>query len=1023
MNSFFRFFAKRHKLATLLTVMVILLGISTLMGIKRDIYPEVDFGMMHIMTLYPGASPEDVELNVTNKIEAELESVTGIDYFVSFSMENVSLVMVTLDINMDDQDKIKTDIREAVSRVTDFPEEVTEASLVSEMSSSDMEIIEVGLTGDLPYRDLRDRARLFEKKLKDIPGVSRLKKYGYRDREIKVEVSPEKLVDYQIPMRDIISAIQARNIHGTAGTFESYTSEKDLVTLAQFQDPNQVGDVIVRSSFDGPVIKVKDLSIIKDDFEDERLLSRMNGIPAISFLVFLKKNSDAIRTIDAIKKLIAKENSIYDDINIIFTNDTSRVVRNSFNVVLLNGLMGLILVVMLLPLFLNVRTAFWVAMGIPVTMLGAIYLLPRFGSYLDTITLTGLVLVIGIIVDDAIIIAENVYAHRERGASPIDAAVNGITEVFQPVLTTILTTFLVFAPMFFMPGVFGKFIFVIPLAISLALFISLCEVSIALPAHLARGFEESKKTSMRIWFNPVRDLFRKTLIHVLKLRYLIVILSIGLLAASLWYARNSIKFILFPSGAAQQIFIIVEMPTGTPLNHTSAKIKEIEEIVAQLPDEELASFNTRIGVDVLLDAESETYGAMAVFLTPYTDRSRTADQVVENLRSKTDSLSGFKSINFSINTGGPPVGKPINIRIIGSDDEIRTRLADSVEVFLGTIEGIKDITRDDKGGKDQVVIDIDYEKLSRLGLTVADVAQNVRIAYDGQVVTSVRYGEEDVDFRVMMSENARQNQQYLRNLQVPNNRGRLIPLREVARLKSGPGHSDYRHYNGERTIAIEADLNQDIVIPSEVTEAVFAKYDLDKDWPGMQIGLGGEVVETAESMAGLYRTMVIALIAIYFLLVLLFNSFTQPLLVMIAIPFGIVGVIIAFGIHSEPFSFVAIMGIVGLSGVVVNDSLVLVNHLNKLKKNGGYENMKQLVSDGTADRLRPIIMTTLSTVAALLPLAYGLGGTALFMAPMALALGWGLMFATPITLALLPSLYVIGDDINRIVKRNQKRSY
>jgi multidrug efflux pump subunit AcrB len=503
---------------------------------------------------------------------------------------------------------------------------------------------------------------------------------------------------------------------------------------------------------------------------------------------------------------------------------------------------------------------------------------------------------------------------------------------------------------------------------------------------------------------------------LLKLRYVIVVLAFAILVTSIWYAGNYIKFILFPSESAQQFFVMIEMPTGTPLNVTSTKIKEIEDLVAQLPDDELASFNTRIGVDVMINAESESYGAIGIFLTPYTERNRSADQIVEQLRSKTDSLIGFKDIRYSINTGGPPVGKPINIRIIGSDDAMRTRLADSVESFLGSINGVKDINRDDKGGKDQVVIDIDYDKLSRLGLTVADIAQNVRIAYDGQVVTSVRYGEEDVDFRLMMSEKARQRQQYLKKLQIPNNRGRLIRLSEVAQLKSSPGHSDYRHYDGERTTTITADLAQDIVVPSEVTEAVFNNFDLDKDWPGLQFGIGGEMVETEESMQGLYRTMIIALIAIYFLLVLLFNSFSQPFLVMIAIPFGIIGVIIAFGMHSEPLSFVAIMGVIGLSGVVVNDSLVLVNHLNTLKKTNNFDNMKQLVSVGTADRLRPILMTTLSTVVALLPLAYGLGGTALFMSPMALALGWGLLLATPLTLVLLPCLYIIGNDIKNLLR-------
>jgi len=1024
MKSFFRFFAERHKLASLITVMIIMLGVSTLMGIKRDIYPFVDFGMMHIVTLYPGASPEDVELNVTNKIEEELKTVTGIDNFTSYSMENVSLVMVIIDIDAEDQEKIKTEIRDAVSQVTDFPVEVTESPLVTEMNSSDMEIIEVGLTGDVPYQQLRDQARLFEKKLKNISGVSRLTGYGYRDREIKIEALSEAIERFQIPMREIISAIRLRNIHGTAGSFESYTSEKDLVTLAQFEDPIEVGDVIVRSSFDGPIIKVKDLAIINDDFEDARLLSRINGKPAISYLVLLEKNSDAIRTIEAVKELIERENEIHTDTKVVYANDTSVVVKNSFNVVLTNGLLGLILVVILLPVFLNIRTAFWVAMGIPITMLGAIFLLPKFDSYLDTITLTGLVLVIGIIVDDAIIVAENIYARWEKGDSPIDATVNGISEVFSPVLTTVMTTFLVFAPMFFMPGIFGKFIFVIPLAISLALFISLGEVMIILPAHLLKGLKKVKssaKSSGNNWFNPIREGFGRTLLKALKFRYLFILFSIVVLAGSLWYAGNSIKFILFPSDMAQKFYVLVEMPTGTALKITSEKVKELEQIIATLPDDELASFNTRIGVNVMLNAESENYAAMAVTLTPYTNRTRTADLIVEELRGKTKDLEGFDEIIFSIETGGPPVGKPINIRIIGSDDELRTRLADSVVTFLEVIEGIKDITRADKGGKDQVVIDIDYDKLSRLGLSVADIAQNVRIAYDGEVVTSVRYGEEDVDFRVIMDEKARRNIDYLHNLKIPNVQGRLIPLKEVAKLKSGPGKSNFRHYDGERTITIDADLNQEIITSVEVTDSVFSQFNLEKDWPGIQLGLGGEAVETEESMAGLFRTMIIAVVAIYFLLVLLFNSFTQPFMVMVAIPFGIIGVIITFGLHGEPFSFVAIMGIVGLSGVVVNDSLVMVNHINKLRKESPDMDMKTLVAHGTEDRLRAIVITTLTTVVALLPLAYGLGGTATFMAPMALALGWGLLFATPLTLVIIPCLYLVGYDMGKVFKFRKRK--
>ncbi|UCC44846.1 MAG: efflux RND transporter permease subunit, partial [Candidatus Zixiibacteriota bacterium] len=414
MKSFFRFFAERHKLATLITIMIILLGLSTLVGIKRDIYPLVDFDMMAIMTRYPGASPEDVELNVTNEIEDELKTVTGIDKITSVSMENVSAIMVTIDVDASDPDKIKNEIREAVNRVTDLPPEVTESQRVTELNSGMMDVIEVGLSGNIPYRDLREQARILERKIKNVPGISQINRFGYRTREIKVEVSPEAATRYQIPLREIITAIRGRNIRGTTGTFESYTSEKNLVTLAQFRDPLEVGEVIVRSTFEGPVVKVSDLAVVSDDFEDERVLSHLNGRAAISFLLFNSKTADVIRTCDAVKELVAKERErLPEEIEILHINDESRYVRDSFDVVLTNGWIGLVLVLILLTIFLNFRTAFWVALGIPVALLGTVFMLPVFGMFLDTITLTGMILVIGIIVDDAIIIAENIARRRE----------------------------------------------------------------------------------------------------------------------------------------------------------------------------------------------------------------------------------------------------------------------------------------------------------------------------------------------------------------------------------------------------------------------------------------------------------------------------------------------------------------------------------------------------------------------------------------------------------------------------------
>jgi multidrug efflux pump subunit AcrB len=1022
MKQIFRFFAERHTFAIIFTSMIVVLGLGTLRHIQRDMFPRVDFGEVIITTRYPGASPEDVELNVTNAIEEELKEIAGIDWMSSYSMENISIIDVVIDLDEEDQDEVVREIRDAVGRVTTLPPEVDESPLITEIDSSIFPVIEIGFSGTNGYRELREFARLFEKKLENLDGVASVDKYGYREREIRVEVDLDKIRKYQVPIRSIIGAIQARNIRATAGSFHSYTNEKNVVTLAQFGRPEEVGDVIVRSSFDGPTIKVKDLAKIKDDFEEEKVMSRMNGRPAISFLVNKKANADVIRTVDEIKSLIDSEReNLPEGVDVQYSDDLSRYVRNRLKVVRSNFLIGLSLVLCLLAAFLSTRSAFWVAMAIPVAILGTIFLLPAFNQFLDVISLAGLIMVVGIVVDDGIIIAENIHTKRELGLQPVDAAVAGISEVFKPVVTTILTTIVAFAPMFFMSGIMGKVVYVIPLTITVALCISLLEGTLALPAHLIWGVKRHAPGTMphveRGWFNPVRRFYRKSIRIALVLRYLVIVLAVVSLGAGLWYATHHMDFILFPSGAADKFYMRIELPRGSSLEATSDKVSEIEALIEKLPDGEVDSYTTRIGNQGLYVAgENENWAIVTVFLTPFATRDRVADQIVADLRASTDELEGIDKIVYYIDAGGPPVGEPITIRVVGNDDNLRVQLADSVVGFLGTMDGVKDIDRNDKLGKDQVELDLDYEKLSRLGVTVADVARNTRIAFDGEVVTSVRYGDEDVEYRVILNEEARENPSLLGELLVPNSQNRLIPLKSVMSARVGPSVSNFYHYDKERAIRITADVEKGSITPLNATTAVENHFDLEKNWPGMRFAVGGEAQETQKSMDSLLTAFVSAALAIYFLLVLLFNSGIQPLLVMTAIPMGVLGVIIAFAIHGQPLGFTGVMGLVGLSGVVVNDSLVLVDHINQLRKDRPGDKLLDIVSDGAADRLRAIILTTLTTVAGLLPLAYGIGGSDPFIAPMALAMGFGLLFATPITLALVPSMYLIADDFKRMFR-------
>ena len=1025
MKSFLKFFAERSLLANLIIVLLLFTGISTLINIDRALMPDIDLGLISITTVYPGASPEDVELNVTNKIEKELKSINGIKSLSSLSQENLSLISINLDPNLSDSEKVKDKIKKAVDKVKDLPEEVSEAPEVVSFTTDEINhVLITGIYGtDVPYETVRERARLFEKKLLNLSEVGKIEKLGYRAKEINIEISPQTLEKYLISFSDIIHALKSRNLRRTAGNFESYTNERSVVTVSQFNGINEIGDVIIRTSFDSPAVRMKDVAIIDETFEEPRIQSRVNGKSSISFKIFKNESSDIIDTVNAIKKLIKDEQkhlpkSVYIDT----AYDTSKYVKKSFNVLLSNFSIGLILVLFILAVFLNFHSAFWVAMGIPIAVLGTIILMPFFDCTLDILTLGAMILVVGIIVDDAIIIAENIYQNYESGKSPLDAAVDGVYGVWKPVVTTVATTLLVFMPMFFMKGIMGKIIKVMPLTISIALIVSLLESLLILPAHLKSGLAHSKEIKQKehSWFIIIRSKFKRFLTFLLHYRYIVVPVFIVLFVSCGIFCGKNLKFVLFGDKTATDLFIVAELPLGNSLEATSDKISKIERIIARLPEEELETFSTTIGYHPLFLSEMTNITGIIVNLTAHNERDRTIVEIVDSLKKETDKLEGFENIEYTIDSG-PPIGKAVNVHIVSNYNDERKKLTNSLLSFLQNIEGVKDLQRSDKPGKEQISVIIDYDKLAKLGLTVADITRNLRVAYDGEIVTSIRIGDEDVNLRVISNRESRKSFDKLLSMPIQNNTGRLIRLSQVAKLDIGPGRTDVRHYKGERAISIEGDIDQSIVSVLEVKKLIEENFDIEKDWENCRLIYDGQMAESQESMGTLTNTFIIALISIYFLLVLLFNSFTQPLIVLTAVPFGIIGVIIAFFLHGEPLGFMGILGVIGLAGVVVNDSLVLVDHINFLKKSRTDITVLNLIAEGTSNRLRPIILTTLTTVGGLLPLVYGIGGSDPWMPSMAMALGYGLLFATPLTLILLPCLFGIQEDlflfINRLIKK------
>jgi len=1024
-----RYFASRHTLANVFTLMVVLLGLGTLTHIQRDNFPSVDLAEMVITTRYPGASPQDVELNVTNKIEEELKEVDGLKRVTSFSMENISVIDVKIDLAARDMKKIKTEVRDAVSRTSGLPVEVDEQPVVREITTATgIPIIEVGLSGDIPYTELREIARRAEKSLEEIPGVSRLRRFGYRDREIHVEMLQDAMEKWQIPGAQLVSAIANRNIRSTGGSFESYTSEKNIVTLAQFETPLEVEDVIVDVTADGAQVRVADIAIVKDVFEPEKLRSRMNGEAAISFMIYKKETADIIRTVDRIKAFVEEnQHRLPASVRIEYSNDVSQNVNNRLQVVMSNGALGLVLVLLTLAFFLDLRSAIWVSMGIPVALLGTIFLLPMFGAYLDSIALGAMILVIGIIVDDGIVVAENVWRYREQGLNALDAAVEGAAAVFKPVITTLLTTGLAFAPMFFMTGTLGDFIYVIPLVVILALVVSFAELTVALPAHLIWGIKEGAldvaHEPKRLDIEAIKSRFGNLLEALLRWRYPVIAAAIIMLLSAFWYAGRYMDFVLFPTQSADRFYVLAELPTGSSLDHTSNMMGKLEGLVESLPQGEVESYVTRIGSHGDFNrGENEHWAYIGVFLTPFATRERNADAIVEDLRSRGDSITEIERLVFVIDSGGPPVGRPITIRVVGSDDAMRADLAALVTTRLEEIDGIKDIDRDDKRGKQQINIDIDFIRLADADLTVSDVARNVRLAFDGEIVTSVRYGDEDVDFRVLFEETARSSIDTLADLIIPNSAGDFIRLEEVAEFNTDAGPSNVYHFDNERAITITADVVKEITTPLAATGMVLDGINTDVDWPGMRLVVGGEAEESADSMGSLVVAFIAAAVGIYLLLLLLFDSTTQPVLVMIAIPFGLVGVILAFALHQQAFGFLAMLGVVGLTGIVVNDSLILVNLVNRLQDTHPEISVHDRIINSAKTRLRPIVLTSITTVAGLLPMAYGLGGSDPFSAPMALAMGYGILFATPITLILIPCLLAALDDVHNLWNHLLKRA-
>ena len=1049
MDAFLDFLVRQKKFALVFSLAFIAIGVLSVVGMQRDQFPTVDFEVLSVTTAYPGASPEDVEKSITNVIEEELLSVSGIKEITSSSREGISSIIVTLEADLTDVTTTKNDVRNAVNRVKAFPEEVTDLPQVVDFNVTEFPVVTINIDSTSGnFNQARQITDELEVAISRIKGVASVDNPSYLDSEIQIKVNPDKLVKYEMSINEVISAISSRNARFTVGDNNQESLEKNIVILSEFESIEDIKDVVIKSSFDGPVIRLNDIAEVFRGQEEETSITRVNGTKGFVLQVKKQPQADIIRTVKRVRERVAElQKNIPDDINIFYTDDSSEAVANRLDIIIKNGYIGLALVLVVLGVFLSLKTAFWVAVSIPVTLLGTVFGLGLTGNTINLISLSGFILVLGIVVDDSIVIAESIHHYKSKEGNLYKNVVMGLKRVIMPVVTTIISTMLVMSSFFLMSGVLGKFIYVLPVVVLFALAISFLEITFALPAHLASKKVEKQKT----WFVPFENLYNRMMVRILKWRYLIVPLFIALLVYSAMFAMKNIPFNLFPSRGATVMFANIEAPNGSSASYTEKIVIDVENLIVDEIGEDLKSYTSKI------DAFFTNKADIEIALTPTSDRERAAEDMQEKLKELVKNVEGAEEIRISLLRPGPPQGADIEVTLVSANDAQRVLAADRLEEILKSINGVDNINRNDEIGKPRIETVLDFDEMARLGVDYQSVYRHLRTAFSGSYVTDATIAGKEEDVRIYIGEND-YTENFIQNTAVKNRQGNLIPMSQFSTLREIEGEPDYNHLDGDRSIKVTASIadGRPRGRPSKVDESsksvdsdsldvrsdesdlsaaqpqrrgpppsktiilaqALKELNASVEYPQVSIVTSGGAQESIESLQDFLRAFVVAIIGIFLLLAILFNSYSQPMLVLAAVPFSLIGVIWAFYFHGEPLSFFALTGSLALMGVIVNDSLVMVSHLNYIRdKSAQLEEKKVWIARGSRDRLRAVVLTTLTTMAGVLPLAYGIGGTDVFLQPMVLALGYGLIFGTFLTLILLPCMYLMNYDFINMLSR------
>ncbi len=1032
MRGLITFFASRPLLVNLILVMLFLSGFVSLRGMVVSSYPALDTGIFYITTVWPGAAATDVELSVTVPLEEEILEIEGLDKLRSASMEGQSslLVQASPDHNREQNRRFREDLQRAIDRAYPrMPDEVFEKPLLAAEDPDRTPIMEILVRGDVDEDVLRRTARRLQVQLRQVEGVAGSDRRGYRRKEVRILLNPQRLQQLGIDAAEISRAIAARNVRDSGGALESTTSERDVVTVGQFEHPKDVAEVIVRAVGRDNFARVKDIAEVVVDYEDWRIQPLIGGQPAVGLLIKKTAQANGVAVAEELREFVREQQAMMPSgVRLEIYNDTTRYARNMLEMLSSNALFGMLLVFLTLLAFFPFRFTVWVVVGIPTAMMLTFIFMPSLNITVNQLSISGIILMLGVLVDDAVVVAESIFREAERGKSPLQAAIDGTAVMAAPVLTSSATTVLAFMPLVFLSGIEGKYLWMLPAVVVMVLLASLVECKVMLPAHIAhalRGRQRDGKSLSREWFNPVERAYVWIMRHMFRHRVISFIGILGLAVAAALFSYQRLTLELYPEGDTDAITVQLELPLGTSFAATRDRLTELErDLVAHLAGRDVLATKVTVGHHDLpsmanvTEGRQNSWGLVELYLVRQSERTRTSSVIVSELREFMAEQSDFVLARVVPQENSPPTGEAIELEIVGNSDD-RYRVADDIVQYLQTIAGFDRVWTSYRRGKDIIDLQLKHELLANYGLTVQDVTQAVRVAFDGLLVEEMQTLEERVRFRLQYRQPEQGQLSTLYGLTLINSRGEPVLLRSVADFETKSAQATVYHYFGERTLTVYADIDKSVLSVAEANrllQGYIEDRELRQRYSHLQFVAGGEADRQQDALGNIGSAALLSLAGILVLLVLLFNSVSQPILVLLVIPLGILGVMIAFALQGMVLSMSALAGITGLAGILVNDSLIMIDQLNRARGNSTHIDADLLVQTAST-RLRPIFITTLTTVAGLYPVAYGLFGLNVVVAPLAMVMLWGVVFGSIITLFYLPSLYALEQDVSRLFKR------